>query len=157
MFSLISQINNSHPMSIELITANVVSVGVPIWRMFRPSIAPLNRNGTQTLRTFAPPRRLNDTMTLKDNEIVSNLCNNFYAIQNLFLIIASSLGQMYAIIARNIWLDVTSGAFKSPNGSLENDDGPTWKQCRICWSCCGQKPFFVDVICESFEIFCNIS
>lgn len=58
-------------MSIELITANVVSVGVPICRMFNPSIAPLNRNGTQTLRTLAPPRRLNERTTLKNDDIVS--------------------------------------------------------------------------------------
>lgn len=51
-------------MSMELSTANVVSVGVPIVRMFRLSIAPLNRNGTATLSTLAPPRRLREMTTL---------------------------------------------------------------------------------------------
>lgn len=51
-------------MSMELTTANVVSVGVPSVRMFRLSIAPLNRNGTATLSTLAPPRRLREMTTL---------------------------------------------------------------------------------------------
>lgn len=56
------------PISIELITAAVVSTGVPIWSTFKPSTAPLNRNGTQTLRIFAPPRRLREITTLNEED-----------------------------------------------------------------------------------------
>lgn len=54
-----------HPIRTELITANDVSAGVPICKIFKLSIASLNRKGTQTLSTFAPPNKLNDKTTLK--------------------------------------------------------------------------------------------
>lgn len=53
------------PISMEEITAAVVSVGVPICKRLSESIAPLNRKGTQTFNNFAPPRRLNEMTTLK--------------------------------------------------------------------------------------------
>lgn len=54
-----------HPIRTELITANDVSPGVPICKIFKLSTAPLNRNGTQTFNTLAPPNKPNETITLK--------------------------------------------------------------------------------------------
>lgn len=54
-----------HPKSKDVVTASVASTGVSILNTFRLSTAPLNINGTQTLRTLAPKRRLSESMTLK--------------------------------------------------------------------------------------------
>lgn len=54
-----------HPISIAVATDSTVSGAVSIFKLVNVSIAPLKRNGTQTVRTLEPAKSPNDIPTLQ--------------------------------------------------------------------------------------------
>ena len=64
---------NLQPNSIAVATDSTVSAGVSIDRVPKVSTAPLNKNGTHTVRTFDVASRPSDMATLKSqSKITSN-------------------------------------------------------------------------------------